>query len=252
MKCNKEKSNRYLDKKRKAPPFKAKNCPNMILEGNDEQLWKSVFNGKYYKWLKVNPKKTEEKTYSKSLKKSNLKCNGLKKTKDPKCDSTDGCEWIVGKGCQKEESKKSKSKSKSVKKSNLKCKGLKKTKDPKCDSTDGCEWIVGKGCQKEERKKSMSLSKPITSENNHCKGLKKTKEPKCDETKGCEWIVGKGCQKEEEKMIKKPITSTSALKPINSPKISSSSSTPIDSLHKTIKIDAQKTVNIKKFYIILL
>ena len=87
MKCNKENSNRYVDKKRKAPPFKAKNCPNMILKGNDEQLWKSVFNGKYYKWSKVNTKKPVKKTNSKSFKKSkskyvrksNLKCKGLRK-----------------------------------------------------------------------------------------------------------------------------------------------------------------------------
>ena len=30
------------------------------------------------------------------------KCKGLRKKKEPKCEETKGCKWIIGKGCQKE------------------------------------------------------------------------------------------------------------------------------------------------------
>jgi len=104
---------------------------------------------KYFK------KKPAKKPGKKPVKQpANKPCSKLRKTKDPKCEEQEGCQWVTGKGCTEKAAKKSSSKpaakpaAKPVKKPAKKkpCSKLRKTKDPKCEEQEGCKWVVRKGC----------------------------------------------------------------------------------------------------------
>lgn len=47
---------KYHTSKRKSPPFKANDCPNVEMIGNDKNKWKSLpdKSGKIYRWKKIN------------------------------------------------------------------------------------------------------------------------------------------------------------------------------------------------------
>ena len=78
---------------------------------------------KRYCKLKPRGSTKPQKSKRKSKRKS---CNRFRKTKGDKCDDQDGCEWKVGKGCDKSK-RKSKRKSKSKSKSKSKRKSKSKT-----------------------------------------------------------------------------------------------------------------------------
>ena len=81
---------------------------------------------------------------------ANKPCSKLRKTKDPKCEEQEGCQWVTGKGCTEKAAKKSsKPAAKQPAKKPAKkkpCSKLRKTKDPKCEEQQGCKWVVRKGC----------------------------------------------------------------------------------------------------------
>ena len=82
-----------------------------------------------------------------------LNCKHLKKTKDPKCNDQEDCNWIINKGCMNKKKSSEKVKSKTIN-----CKQFKKTKDPKCNDQDGCNWITNKRCVPESDSHIKSLN----------------------------------------------------------------------------------------------
>ena len=97
---------------------------------------------------------------------SSKKCKGLRK-KNNECQGTAGCNWIVGKGCQSDETVRTanwrraperraperRAPERRIGKDNNRnfvtrknCNRLRK-RNNECDGTPGCHWVVGKGCQ---------------------------------------------------------------------------------------------------------
>ena len=113
---------KIADPNRKSPPYHAKDFKDLILKGNDGNDWISLKNKRgVYKWLRYNHEYTlaEQNKQGKQIVCDGdrcrrvevpveerrgdplpLKCKGLRRTKDPKCEDQPNCEWKVGKGCQ--------------------------------------------------------------------------------------------------------------------------------------------------------
>jgi len=112
---------------------------------------------------KVLVEKGEQKPDESSKQSQQLKCTGLRKTKDPKCEDQPNCEWKDKKCVDKkprEPSKEPQSQEKpdesSKQSQQLKCAGLRKTKDPKCEDQPNCEWKDKKCVDKKPGQPSSS------------------------------------------------------------------------------------------------
>ena len=110
-------------------------------------------------------------------------CSSYRKTKNPKCDDQDNCEWVIRKGCQdkkhpkkKHQVKKHHNKKHQSHDGSRKCSHYHKNKGKRCDDQPGCQWITSQGCLERgvnvhNQRKKLRKKREVEEDDNECIGL---------------------------------------------------------------------------------
>ena len=110
-------------------------------------------------------------------------CSSYRKTKNPKCDDHDNCEWVIRKGCQdkkhlkkKHHVKKHHNKKHQSYDGSRKCSHYHKNKGKRCDDQPGCQWITSQGCLERgvnvhNQRKKLRKKREVDEDDNECIGL---------------------------------------------------------------------------------